>query len=86
MKKVIDENQAFFRKEVPGRAEAAGDHQEIGQERYKIGRLADIPEGEAISFYRTASSRSVRPAPTSTTRNNNQPSAALDRRRLSPRR
>jgi threonyl-tRNA synthetase len=23
----------------------------IGQERYKQGRLADIPEGEAISFY-----------------------------------
>jgi threonyl-tRNA synthetase len=50
MKKVIDENQAFFRKEVP-RAEAAEIIRKIGQERYKIGRLADIPEGEAISFY-----------------------------------
>jgi len=50
MKKVIDENQAFFRKEVP-RAEAAEIIKKIGQERYKIGRLADIPEGEAISFY-----------------------------------
>jgi threonyl-tRNA synthetase len=50
MKKVIDENQAFTRKEVP-RAEATEIIKQIGQERYKIGRLADIPEGEAISFY-----------------------------------
>ena len=51
MKKVIDENQAFTRTEVP-RAEAVDIIKRIGQERYKIGRLADIPEGEAISFYR----------------------------------
>ena len=51
MKKVIDENQAFTRTEVP-RAEAVEIVKKIGQERYKIGRLADIPEGEAISFYR----------------------------------
>jgi threonyl-tRNA synthetase len=50
MKKVIDENQAFTRREVP-RTEAAEIIKKIGQERYKIGRLADIPEGEAISFY-----------------------------------
>ena len=50
MKKVIDENQPFKRTEVP-RAEAVEIIKKIGQERYKLGRLADIPEGEAISFY-----------------------------------
>jgi threonyl-tRNA synthetase len=50
MKKVIDENQAFTRKEVP-REEAERIIKERGQERYKLGRLADIPAGEAISFY-----------------------------------
>ncbi len=51
MKKVIDENQAFTRQEV-SRAEATDLIKQIGQERYKLGRLADIPEGEKISFYR----------------------------------
>jgi threonyl-tRNA synthetase len=50
MKKVVDENQAFTRKEV-SRAEAEQIIRERHQERYKLGRLADIPEGEAISFY-----------------------------------
>jgi threonyl-tRNA synthetase len=50
MQKVVAENQAFTRKEV-SRDEATGIIKKIGQERYKIGRLADIPEGEAISFY-----------------------------------
>ncbi|HEX2101762.1 MAG TPA: threonine--tRNA ligase [Candidatus Synoicihabitans sp.] len=50
MKKVIDENQSFQRREVP-RDEAERIIRERGQERYKLGRLADIPEGEAISFY-----------------------------------
>ncbi len=50
MKKVIDENQAFTRKEV-SRDEAAEIIKKIGQERYKLGRLADIPDGEKISFY-----------------------------------
>jgi threonyl-tRNA synthetase len=50
MKKVIDENQPFRRTEVP-RAEAIEIIKRIGQERYKLGRLADIPEGEAVSFY-----------------------------------
>ncbi|HVU33982.1 MAG TPA: threonine--tRNA ligase [Opitutaceae bacterium] len=50
MKKVIDENQPFRRTEVP-REEAIQIIKKIGQERYKLGRLADIPEGEAISFY-----------------------------------
>ncbi|MFA5265773.1 MAG: threonine--tRNA ligase [Opitutaceae bacterium] len=50
MKKVIDENQPFYRKEV-SREEAAEIIKKIGQERYKLGRLADIPQGEAISFY-----------------------------------
>jgi threonyl-tRNA synthetase len=50
MKKVIDENQAFIRKEV-SRAEAVEILTKFGQARYKLGRLADIPEGEAISFY-----------------------------------
>ncbi len=50
MKKVADENQPFIRKEV-SRAEAEEIIRSRGQERYKLGRLADIPEGEAISFY-----------------------------------
>ena len=50
MKKVIDENQAFRRTEV-SREEAVEIIKRIGQERYKLGRLADIPAGEAISFY-----------------------------------
>jgi threonyl-tRNA synthetase len=50
MKKIADENQAFTRKEV-SRDEAVAIIKGIGQERYKLGRLADIPEGEKISFY-----------------------------------
>jgi len=50
MKKVIDENQPFRRKEV-SREEAETIIRSRGQERYKLGRLADIPQGEAISFY-----------------------------------
>ncbi len=50
MKKVAEENQPFLRKEV-SREEAAAIITERGQERYKLGRLADIPEGEKISFY-----------------------------------
>jgi threonyl-tRNA synthetase len=50
MKKVIDENQAFQRREV-SREEAERIIRERGQERYKLGRLGDIPAGEAISFY-----------------------------------
>ncbi|MFP4352141.1 MAG: threonine--tRNA ligase [Puniceicoccaceae bacterium] len=51
MKKIIKENQRFERFELP-RAEAEGLLRSIGQDRYKPGRLADIPEGEPISFYR----------------------------------
>ncbi|MDR1011038.1 MAG: threonine--tRNA ligase [Opitutaceae bacterium] len=50
MKKIIDENQAFTRREV-SRDEARAIIRQIGQERYKLGRLDDIPEGEKISFY-----------------------------------
>ncbi len=50
MKKVIEENQAFTRKEV-SREEAVEIIKKVGQERYKLGRLDDIPQGEAISFY-----------------------------------
>ena len=50
MKKVIDENQSFRRSEV-SREEAVELIKKSGQERYKLGRLADVPEGEAISFY-----------------------------------
>jgi len=50
MKKIADENQPFLRKEV-SREEAEQIIRERGQERYKLGRLADIPAGEAISFY-----------------------------------
>ena len=50
MKKIADENQRFDRKEV-SREEAAAIITSRGQERYKLGRLADIPAGEQISFY-----------------------------------
>jgi threonyl-tRNA synthetase len=50
MKKITKENQAFMRKEV-SREEAVEIIKSRGQERYKLGRLADIPAGEAISFY-----------------------------------
>jgi threonyl-tRNA synthetase len=50
MKKVADENQPFLRKEV-SRDEAVEIIKRIGQERYKLGRLADIPADEKISFY-----------------------------------
>ena len=50
MKKIADENQPFIRKEV-SREEAVEIIRQRGQERYKLGRLADIPEGEKISFY-----------------------------------
>ena len=50
MKKVADENQRFDRKEV-SREEAVSIITSRGLERYKLGRLADIPEGEKISFY-----------------------------------
>lgn len=49
MKKVVQEKQAFIRKEV-SRAEAKAFFEEKKQS-YKVGRLADIPEAEAISFY-----------------------------------
>jgi threonyl-tRNA synthetase len=51
MKKITKENQRFERSECT-REEAVRRINEIGQGAYKLGRLADIPEGEAISFYR----------------------------------
>jgi threonyl-tRNA synthetase len=50
MRKITKENQRFERKEM-SREEAAAFIKERGQHVYKLGRLADIPEGEAISFY-----------------------------------
>ena len=50
MKKVIKENQKFTRIEC-SREEAVAKIKEIGQERYKLGRLDDIPVGEQVSFY-----------------------------------
>src|SRR3954469_6729632 len=50
MKKVADENQPFVRKEV-SRDEAIAIIKERKQERYKLGRLEDIPADEKISFY-----------------------------------
>ena len=51
MKKVVKENQKFERIEC-SREEAVEWIKQIGQERYKLGRLDDIPEGETVSFYR----------------------------------
>ena len=50
MKIVIKENQRFERIEC-SREEAIAKIQAIGQERYRLGRLNDIPEGEQVSFY-----------------------------------
>ena len=50
MQKVIKENQRFTRIEC-SREEAVDRIKESGQERYKLGRLEDIPEGEQVSFY-----------------------------------
>ena len=50
MRKVIKENQRFERIEC-SREEAIEKIKAIGQERYKLGRLDDIPEGEQVSFY-----------------------------------
>ena len=50
MKKIISENQRFEIKEL-SREEAEKLIRERGQEEYKLGRLADIPEGEKITFY-----------------------------------
>ena len=50
MKKVAGENQPFYRKEL-SREEATALIISRGQERYKLGRLADIPADEKISFY-----------------------------------
>ena len=51
MKKIISENQKFEKFEL-SRAEAAAKIKEIGQEEFKLGRLADVPEGEKITFYK----------------------------------
>ena len=50
MRKVAAEKQPFVRREV-SRAEALEIIRKFGQTRFKPGRLDDIPEGEAISFY-----------------------------------
>ena len=50
MKKIIAENQKFERKELT-RDEAKALIEKNGQATYKLGRLADIPEGEKITFY-----------------------------------
>lgn len=49
MKKIINENQKFIRTEVP-REEARNILEKRGQP-YTLERLADIPEGDVISFY-----------------------------------
>ncbi len=51
MKKIVKENQRFERTEL-SRREAEELIRKIGQEKFKLGRLADIPEGDTISFYR----------------------------------
>jgi len=51
MKKIIEEDQKFERTEV-SRDEALKLIASMNQKRYKVERLADIPEGDTISFYR----------------------------------
>ena len=67
MKKIAEENQRFDRKEV-SREEAIEIIKSRGQERYKLGRLADIPADEKISFYTNGEFRIFAPARTSATR------------------
>lgn len=50
MAKIIAEDQKFERTEV-SRAEALQLIASMNQKRYKVERLADIPEGDTISFY-----------------------------------
>ncbi|RKX36398.1 MAG: threonine--tRNA ligase [Verrucomicrobia bacterium] len=58
MAKVIKENQKFIRHEI-SREDAIALIREIGQERYKLGRLDDIPEDESISFYQNGEFRDL---------------------------
>ena len=51
MRKIIKENQHFERIEV-SREEAKSMIFEMKQDTYKLGRLADIPADEQVSFYR----------------------------------
>ena len=51
MKKIISENLKFERFTL-SRAEAEEKIKELGQEQFKLGRLADVPEGDEISFYK----------------------------------
>jgi threonyl-tRNA synthetase len=51
MRRIAGENQKFERFEV-SREEAKKVIEGTGQVKYKLGRLGDIPEGEAISFYK----------------------------------
>ncbi|MFH0794528.1 MAG: threonine--tRNA ligase, partial [bacterium] len=51
MRKIVAENAPFERIEVP-RPDAERMIRDMGQ-KVKIERLADIPEGEKISFYRS---------------------------------
>jgi threonyl-tRNA synthetase len=51
MRRIAGENQKFERLEV-SREEALKLIKGTGQTKYKPGRLADIPAGEAISFYK----------------------------------
>lgn len=51
MKRISKENQKFERMEC-SREEAEQIIKERGQNLYKLGRLADIPQGEQISFYK----------------------------------
>ncbi len=51
MKKIIAENQKFEMFEL-SRSEAEKLIKDSGQEKFKLGRLADVPEGEKITFFR----------------------------------
>ena len=51
MKKIVSENQKFERIELD-RATAEKAIRDSGQAEFKLGRLADIPEGEKITMYR----------------------------------
>ena len=74
MKKVIKKTKSLNASRP--REEAVEKIQSIGQERYKLGRLDDILEGEQVSFIKTGSSSTSAPDHTSATPRRSKPSSS----------
>src|SRR6266487_4501949 len=85
MKKVVKENQVF-EKQIKTRAEARSFFETKGQ-KFKVERLADIPEGEPISFYQNGEfiDLCAGPPPTTAATRKIRSSSAFTARRSSTR-